>query len=281
MLFKDAKSKERDLFKDLLDYAEVTPQLASTPESVALNLPRAREVVEQVGAIGLSEGYTDYFKASAERYAHYLAAAIGLLKPESSILDVGNAPGHVGIGLHLLGHKVRGLNMSAEYRSNYASPSWLTEFDVIETNFEHNPIPVADESFDVVIFTEVFEHIATRNPVEVLVELKRVLRKGGLLIFSTPNVCNISNIYALLHGHNIFWNKEIFYGSLDRHNREFTPAEVQNCFAEAGFEVVEFWGMNDHSNWRGGGNVFAYDFTTKYGTDHPMLRNTTVAVYRK
>lgn len=281
MLSKEAMSTEGELFKALLDFAEVTPLLASTPETVTANLPKAREVVGQIAALGLSPGYADYFKASEERYAHYLAAAIGLFKPASNILDVGNAPGHVGIGLHLLGHKVRGLNMSAEYRSNYASPTWLTEFDIIETNFEHNPIPVPDQSYDAVMFTEVFEHIATRNPVEVLSELKRALRKDGLLIFSTPNVCNISNIYALLHGHNIFWDKEIFYGSLDRHNREFTPAEVQRCFAEAGFDVVEFWGMNDHSNWRGGGNVFAYDFTAKYGTDHPMLRNTTVAVYRK
>lgn len=278
---RDVIGTETELFSALLDFAELPPQLASTPDVIAANLPRAREVVEQVAAIGLSEGYADYFRASAERYAHYLAAAIALLKPESRILDVGNAPGHVGIGLHLLGHKVRGLNMSVEYRSNYASPDWLAEFDVIETNFEHHPIPVPDESFDTVVFTEVLEHVATRDPVQVLRELKRVLRPGGLLIFSTPNVCNISNIYALLHGHNIFWNKEIFYGSLDRHNREFTPAEVQRCFMEAGFEEVEFWGLNDHSNWRSGGNVFAYEFTGRHGIDHPLLRNTIAAVYRK
>lgn len=278
---RDGTSKETELFRALLDFAELPPQLASTPDSVAANLPRAREIVEEVATIGLSEGYVDYFRASAERYAHYLAAAIAFLKPSSCILDVGNAPGHVGIGLHLLGHKVRGLNMNAEYRSNYASPEWLTEFDVIEMNFEHHPIPVIDESFDAVIFTEVLEHIATRDPVQVLRELRRVLRPGGLMIFSTPNVCNISNIYALLHGHNIFWDKEIFYGSLDRHNREFTPEEVQRCFEEAGLEAVEFWGLNDHSNWRGGGNEFAYRFTGQYGTDHPLLRNTTVAVYRK
>jgi len=273
-------SKETELFRALLDFAELPPQLASTPDTIAASLPKAREVVEEVAAIGLSEGYVDYFKASTERYAHYLAAAIALLEPESCILDVGNAPGHVGIGLHLLGHKVRGLNMNSEYRSNYASPDWLTTFDVIEMNFEHEPIPVADGSFDAVIFTEVLEHIATRNPVQVLGELKRVLRPGGLMIFSTPNVCNISNIYALLHGRNIFWDKEIFYGSLDRHNREYTPAEVRQCFAEAGFEEVEFWGLNDHSNWRGGGNMFTYEFIGQYGIDHPLLRNTTVAVYR-
>ena len=277
---KDVTSKETELFRALLDFAELPAQLASTPDAVAANLPRAREVVDRVAAIGLSEGYVDYFKASAERYAHYLAAAIGYLEPGSRILDVGNAPGHVGIGLNLLGHKVRGLNMNSEYRSNYASPDWLATFDVIEMNFEHEPIPVADGSFDAVVFTEVLEHIATRDPVQVLRELRRVLRPGGLMIFSTPNVCNISNIYALLHGRNIFWDKEIFYGSLDRHNREFTPSEVQRCFEEAGFTEVELWGLNDHSNWRGGGNMFAYQFIGQFGTDHPLLRNTTVAVYR-
>ena len=47
-------------------------------------------------------------------------------------------------------------------------------------------LPVEDESFDAVLFTEVLEH--TPNPGEVLVELHRVLRPGGRLFMTTPFV---------------------------------------------------------------------------------------------
>ena len=45
-------------------------------------------------------------------------------------------------------------------------------------------IPVENETFDVVMCIEVFEHLP--NPVDALVELDRVLKPGGKLIMTTP-----------------------------------------------------------------------------------------------
>ena len=42
-------------------------------------------------------------------------------------------------------------------------------------------IPEADESFDVILCTEVLEHLP--NPVEALLEFQRLLKKNGTLIF--------------------------------------------------------------------------------------------------
>ena len=46
-------------------------------------------------------------------------------------------------------------------------------------------LPVRDESFDVVISSEMLEH--TRAPLRALEELVRVLRPNGLLVLTTPN----------------------------------------------------------------------------------------------
>lgn len=52
-------------------------------------------------------------------------------------------------------------------------------------------IPIADDSFDVVVSFETIEHVDT--PEAFLVECKRVLKKGGVLILSTPNIDVYSN----------------------------------------------------------------------------------------
>lgn len=51
------------------------------------------------------------------------------------------------------------------------------------------PLPFDDESFDAVIAGEVLEHV--RFPEAVLREVQRVLRPGGVLVGSVPNVYNL------------------------------------------------------------------------------------------
>lgn len=50
-------------------------------------------------------------------------------------------------------------------------------------------IPVPDESFDVVLCTEVLEHVS--DPIATLRELTRVLRPGGRLLLSAPLGCGL------------------------------------------------------------------------------------------
>lgn len=61
-------------------------------------------------------------------------------------------------------------------------PSW--DFDGLDIISDITDIPVKNNSFDAILCTEVFEHII--NPHKAILEFKRILKKGGLLIITAP-----------------------------------------------------------------------------------------------
>jgi 2-polyprenyl-3-methyl-5-hydroxy-6-metoxy-1,4-benzoquinol methylase len=223
----------------------------------------------------------NYYKCSRERFYYIVYLAIKYLPKNANVLDIGNAPGYLALGLHNCGFKINGINLSDSWNTTYPSQELIKTFNVKSLDVENNLLSYDDESFDSIVFTEVLEHIAIKNPREILIEFYRVLKPGGTVLFTTPNVCNISNVLALLSGINIFWPTSMFYGSTDRHNREFTPNEVRELFSESGFAAIEFFGMCDHANWRIGTAEKIYEFLATQPSDHDLLRNTIVGVFRK
>ena len=280
LVIKPMESNKRILMSDLSAY--LANQLESTqvnlstkiPDDIKNRLSSATKITEEVKKLIGDKTLGSYFESSIERYKHYFAVADAFLTKGALILDIGNAPGHVGIGLHILGMKIQGLNLNDLWLNTYPSTEWPTTFNAISHDIENGILPFDDNMFDAIYFTEVLEHLAIKDPAKVLPEFLRVLKPGGILVLSTPNICNISNIYALMNGQNIFWPRDIFYGSLDRHNREYTPQEVQEIVDEAGFIKITMYGFNCYSNWRSGGAEFAIHMINQLGDNHPLLRNT-------
>lgn len=69
-------------------------------------------------------------------------------------------------------------------------------------NLNNEPLPYADQTFDVVTATEVIEHLEDFR--RVVREIYRVLKPGGVCILSTPNILNLnSRLRFLTFG---FWN---------------------------------------------------------------------------
>ena len=67
----------------------------------------------------------------------------------------------------------------------------------IQSNL-NNSIPVKTDSIDVIIATDVIEHLI--NPAIFVKEMYRVLKPSGYMILDTPNLASWHNIFALIIG---------------------------------------------------------------------------------
>lgn len=108
-------------------------------------------------------------------------------------------------------------------------------FPFRQFNVETDRFPYEDNSFDVVLFCEIIEHLLS-DPVHALTEIKRVLKPGGSLILTTPNVARLENAEKILAGQNIY-DPYSGYGPYGRHNREYTEKDLCNVLSENGFRV--------------------------------------------
>ena len=102
-------------------------------------------------------------------------------------------------------------------------------------NVEEDIFPHPDDSFDVVLFCEMLEHMLM-DPMHTLREIHRVLKPGGALVLTTPNVARIENVLRLVHGSNMY-DPYSGFGPYGRHNREYTRHELHLLLEFAGFEV--------------------------------------------
>lgn len=132
---------------------------------------------------------------------------------EGVVLSLGCFPGSFDrilnawfdMRIHILGVGLSiGQDFKDAFMGNVYDEIYAVELDPLHPDnlSEMYPvvIPVAEKSVDVVVAGEVFEHLY--SPLHFLREISRVLRPGGRLILTTPNICYIGNLVKLLMGHS-------------------------------------------------------------------------------
>ena len=67
----------------------------------------------------------------------------------------------------------------------------LEDVNIVQLDLNAHPLPYPDASFDLVTCSEVLEHV--ENYRAVLREIHRVLKPGGLMVVTTPNVLNMKS----------------------------------------------------------------------------------------
>ena len=84
-----------------------------------------------------------------------------------------------------------------------------------------------------------------------VLEMKRVLRDGGMIELDVPNAASLRNRSRMLRGkqvtfdyreHYLYAKPVVYKGREyypDRHNREFTRTELELLLSEAGFRDIE------------------------------------------
>ena len=106
---------------------------------------------------------------------------------------------------------------------------------------EKDPFPYEDAYFTTVLCCELIEHLFA-DPMHLMSEVNRILKPGGYLVLTTPNITSLRAVAGLLLGYqpglfpSYIRPRE---GQADaRHNREYTPREISNLLENAGFEVT-------------------------------------------
>jgi len=115
-----------------------------------------------------------------------------------------------------------------------------------EFNVETQRFPYPDGHFDGVLFCEILEHL-TSDPVAALAEIHRVLRPGGWLLVTTPNLARYGNIVKLWLAQNPS-DQYSGYGAYGRHNREYTYPELQRLISRQGFAIDRLEARRIHTH---------------------------------
>jgi len=116
------------------------------------------------------------------------------------------------------------------------------ECEIDHFDAEKDPFPYPDGHFSTVLCCELIEHLF-EDPMHLMCEVNRILKTGGHLVLTTPNIAALRGISAILQGyHPGFFHAYIRpaeSGEVDaRHNREYTPREIHRLLENSGFEVT-------------------------------------------
>ena len=160
------------------------------------------------------------------------ALLVELIGPDRRVLDVGCATGYLGRVLKQRGCRVSGVELDPEAAE--AAEQVLDTVLVGDVQSLDLVGHFGKESFDVVVFGDVLEHVA--DPGAVLRKVLPLLSEWGSVVASVPNVAHGAVRLALLSGR--FDYRPL--GLLDStHLRFFTRESLHHLFRESGLVPVD------------------------------------------
>jgi ubiquinone/menaquinone biosynthesis C-methylase UbiE len=110
-----------------------------------------------------------------------------LKRKHDRILDIGSGTGHLILGLSAVSRGCVALDIKLESLGYIHGKN--PDVDCISSDV-HLGLPFKRDSFDVVIASELLEHL--NEPKRFFEEVRRVLKRNGILILTTPNSDNLT-----------------------------------------------------------------------------------------
>jgi 2-polyprenyl-3-methyl-5-hydroxy-6-metoxy-1,4-benzoquinol methylase len=145
----------------------------------------------------------------------------------SSVLDIGCGKG-------------AWLNIFKEFGCNTFGTEYNDDLKTFASSIGHTmldgglfPIVKKDQKFDLIIFTEVIEHI--QNPNEVLSYFNSILSNNGLIFITTPNFSAIERHFLRGKWKNVMYPEHLSY---------YTPATLNHVLKKNGYSKISLYTEN-------------------------------------
>jgi glycosyltransferase involved in cell wall biosynthesis/SAM-dependent methyltransferase len=235
--------------------------LSALPDEPYQFIPETGSTVARAGVNSIAELFKafDFGSGVNQEIAAYLdshwlrylqTAALVPNQASLRVLDLGAVRPHVFLGLIKLLHphatfeaavekdyEAIGFEQFASRRGNPPLQVKTTAFNV-----ETDVFPYAENTFDVVLAMEVVEHLAL-NPAHMFSEVERVLRPNGKFIVTTPNINSDMALKKIFFGHApySFGVFVPYHGVYGRHNREYTPHEIELLGLSTGLSTASLF----------------------------------------
>lgn len=156
---------------------------------------------------------------------------LGLIGDARRVLDVGCSTGYLSERLRQRGATVVGIDVderAVERARPFCEAVYVGDVESMELPFEPG-------EFDAIACGDVIEHL--REPEAFLARMRPLLRPGGRLVVTTPNIANWAMRLGLLFGRFRYTE----WGILDRtHTRLFTRKTLEEALRAAGFRIEVF-----------------------------------------
>lgn len=170
---------------------------------------------------------------------------------DSNLLEFGSIPPLLTAVLVKNGYKVSGCDIRPE---RYHSSINKLNIRVVKCDIEKELLPFEKDTFDGIIFNEVFEHLRI-NLIFTLNEVFRIMKPGAIMLLSTPNLRSFRGIMNFILRNRSYSCSENIYDQYKQletlghmgHVREYTTKEVIEFLENIGFEVTKLIFRGGHN----------------------------------
>ncbi len=183
-------------------------------------IPTEQELIEEYSKYERN----DYYSPITQKRYHEILDKLEPYRKTNKLLDVG-----CGIGYFLEEAKHRGWEVyGTEYMDDAIEICEKKGITMFKGKLDSNMFD--KESFDVITSFEVIEHI--NNPIEEVMHIRVLLRKGGVFYFTTPNF-NALERFILKDKYNVLAYPE--------HLSYYTPKTIHYLLKTNGFTKLSMF----------------------------------------
>lgn len=193
--------------------------------------------------------YIDFLHAQYEKILLDLYKIFNGESKNKRVLEISSFLGVVDIALAKIGFEVYTYDIP-EFQKNSTLNELYSSFNVHSSSgylqdAGKNGLPYPDNHFDAVILSEVIEHL-NFNPLPLLQEINRILKKDGIIYLTTPNQVNLINRIKIIKGRSVRNSIHDSVTQVDEsrqticgiHWREYTVSELNQLLENTGFTTI-------------------------------------------